>query len=265
MGELWQYPGQKNVKKMMTPALYLIPVGLSDAEPSEVVPARNLEIMKDIRHFVVENVRTARRWLRRCDRTFSFEGVEFTELNEHTPIEEVSGMLAPLRRGEPIGVMSEAGCPAVADPGSDLVAIAQREGLRVIPLVGPSSILLSLMASGFNGQSFCFHGYLPVDDKEKARVLRDLEKESRRLNRTQIFIETPYRNEKLLRFMADTLMADTLVCVACNVTDPERENIRTLTASGWKNARFEFNKQPAIFLIYRDETGLHKSRGRKQK
>ena len=236
---------------MMTPALYLIPVGLSDAEPSEVVPARNLEIMKGIRHFVVENSRTTRRWLRRCDRTFSFEGVEFTELNEHTPLEEVSGMLAPLRRGEPRGVMSEAGCPAVADPGSDLVAIAQREGLRVIPLVGPSSILLSLMASGFNGQGFAFHGYLPVEGVSREKRIKELESQSGKYDMTQIFIETPYRNNKMTESLIKCLRPDTMLCVACDITDPENEEIVTRPVSLWRSRKYNFDKRPSVFLIYR--------------
>lgn len=235
----------------LIPALYLLPVGLSDAAPEAVVPQRNTEILRGIRHFIVENVRTARRWIRRCLRDFSFDDVEFYELNGHTDPSEVSRMLDPLRKGFPMGVMSEAGCPAVADPGADVVAIAQREGLKVVPLVGPSSILLGLMGSGFNGQSFCFHGYLPIDDKERRQCLQRLEKESARENRTQIFIETPYRNNRLLQLMAETLAPDTGICVAANITDPERESVITRKASQWRKGNFDYNKQPVIFLIYR--------------
>lgn len=224
---------------------------MSDVQPSAVIPAFNNEILSGLRYFIVENVRTARRWIRRCDPSFSFEGVEFKELNGHTPREEVWQMLNPLRSGEPVGVMSEAGCPAVADPGADVVAIAQKEGLKVVPLVGPSSILMSLMGSGFNGQSFCFHGYLPIDEKERRHCLRHLERESEKENRTQIFIETPYRNNKLLGMMAETLLPDTLVCVACNLTDREKESIKTRKASEWRRGGWDYNKQPAIFLIYR--------------
>ena len=156
-----------------------------------------------------------------------------------------------------MGVMSEAGCPAVADPGADIVALAQREGYRVEPLVGPSSILMGLMGSGFNGQSFCFHGYLPIDDKEKSHVLRRLESESARENRTQIFIETPYRNNKLLELIAETLAPDTKVCVAVDITDPERESIITHTVADWKKTRYDYNKRPTIFLIYR---GAHEGK-----
>ena len=233
------------------PALYLFPTELSDTTPQNVIPAHNIWLMSQIKYFVVENLRTARRWIRKCDPSFSFDGVEMWELNRHTEAGELYGMLDPLRAGHAIGVMSEAGCPAVADPGADLVSMAQKEGLKVVPLVGPSSILMSLMGSGFNGQSFCFHGYLPIDEKERRRKLLQLESDSEREDRTQIFIETPYRNQKLLSFMAETLASDTLVCVAADITDPENETIVTLPAKSWRNHKYNFDKRPAIFLIYR--------------
>ncbi len=232
-------------------ALYLLPVGISDAPVADVLPSANMAIMGELRHFIVENVRTARRFLRRCDPTFPISECEFRELNRHTSPLDISSMLDPLRAGHPVGVMSEAGCPAVADPGSSVVAIAQREGLKVIPLVGPSSILLALMGSGFNGQGFAFHGYLPVDAREKGEALRSLESESARRDVTQIFIETPYRNDKTVDLMARTLRPDTLMCVACDVTDPERQEIVTLPASAWKGRTYSFDKRPAIFLLYR--------------
>lgn len=247
-------------------ALYLIPVGLSDASPDAVTPPLNIEVIKGLRSFIVENVRTARRWIRRCIPDFSFDGVEFAELNTHTPPEEIRGMLAPLRAGLPVGVMSEAGCPAVADPGADVVAIAREEGFRVVPLVGPSSILMSLMASGFNGQSFCFHGYLPIGENEKRDTLRRLEKESERENRTQIFIETPYRNNALLRLMCETLRPDTLVCVAADITSPDAESIVTDTVARWCRKTADYAKRPAIFLIYRrGDNNLHISKGGKKR
>ncbi len=153
----------------LRPALYLIPSTMSDASVSDVIPERNLAVIRAIRHFVVENVRTVRRFLKRCDRSIDIDSLSFTVLDEHTAPTEVSAMLAPLRAGEPVGVISEAGCPAVADPGADLVGIAQAEGLEVVPLVGPSSILLSLMGSGFNGQTFAFRGYLPYEQPAPAR------------------------------------------------------------------------------------------------
>lgn len=231
-------------------ALYLIPVNISDAPLNDVLPAGNLEILHQIHHLIVENVRTARRFLKKCDPGFDIAGVTFYELNRRTPPEDVTGYLEPLRRGEPVGVMSEAGCPAVADPGSVAVSIAQREGLRVVPLVGPSSILMALMASGFNGQGFSFHGYLPITPAERDRRVRDLESISRKTSMTQIFIETPYRNNKMVDSLSRTLKGDTLLCVACDITDPEKEDIRTMTAAQWRKAKYDFDKRPAIFLIY---------------
>ena len=161
---------------MTEAALYLIPVPLSDGPLERVLPAENLAVLREIRHFVVENVRTARRFLKKCDRGIDIDALTFAELNEHTPATEVEAMLRPLERGEAVGVLSEAGCPAVADPGADLVAIAQRKGLRVCPLVGPSSILLGLMASGFNGQRFAFAGYLPIEAAARAKKLKEMER-----------------------------------------------------------------------------------------
>lgn len=232
-------------------ALYLIPVNISDAPLENVIPTGNLQLVKSLRHLIVENVRTARRFLKRWDKTFDIDSISFHELNGHTDLSEVSEWLEPLRRGEAMGVMSEAGCPAVADPGALPVEIAQREGLKVIPLVGPSSILMSLMASGFNGQGFAFNGYLPIDEKERSRTIRELENESQNKNRTQIFIETPYRNNSMIRFLSENLRPDTMLCVACDITDTDRESVVTRQASSWKNCRENYDKRPAIFLIYR--------------
>ncbi len=234
----------------LTTALYLVPVNISDAPFCDVLPEGNLSILKGLRHIIVENVRTARRFLKRCDPGFDIGAVTFYELNRHTDPMDVSGYLEPLRRGEPMGVMSEAGCPAVADPGALPVSIAQREGLRVIPLVGPSSILMALMASGFNGQGFTFNGYLPIEPKEREHKVRELENISRKSSMTQIFIETPYRNNRMVESLARTLKGDTLLCVACDITDPEKESIKTLPASKWKNAKYDYDKRPAIFLLY---------------
>ncbi len=234
----------------LTTALYLVPVNISDAPLADTLPAGNLDILKELHYLIVENVRTARRFLKRCDPSFDIGAVTFYELNRHTDPAEVSSYLDPLRRGEPVGVMSEAGCPAVADPGALPVSIAQREGLKVVPLVGPSSILMSLMASGFNGQGFSFNGYLPIDPKEREHKLRELESLSRKSSMTQIFIETPYRNNKMVESLARTLKPDTLLCVACDITDPEKETIITLPASRWKTRKYDFDKRPAIFLIH---------------
>lgn len=232
-------------------ALYLIPVEISSDSTEMTIPAGNLEIVRGLRTFIVENLRTARRCLRHWDREFPIDDCAFYELNEHTDARDVRPMLDALRRGESVGVMSEAGCPGVADPGADIVAMAQREGLRVVPLVGPSSILLSLMGSGFNGQGFAFNGYLPVRDEERRRAVKELEMRAVRHGQTQIMIEAPYRNNKFLRMLAETLHGETLLCVACDVTDAAHEDIRTLTASQWRCEKYDFDKRPAIFLIGR--------------
>lgn len=235
----------------LTPALYLIPVNISDEPLSNVLPEGNINIVREIKHFIVENVRTARRFLKKCDRRIDIDTLTFHELNAHTDLTEVSSWLDPLRSGEPVGVMSEAGCPAVADPGSLAVAIAHRDGLRVIPLVGPSSIIMALMGSGFNGQSFTFHGYLPVDDAARARALRELESRSQRDGSTHIFIETPYRNNRMMQTLTSALKGDTMACVACDVTDSGRESIITMSVADWRRAVYDYTKRPAIFLIHR--------------
>lgn len=245
--------------------LYLIPVNISDAPLQNVIPTGNLEIVKGLKHLIVENVRTARRFLKKWDKSFDIDSITFHELNGHTDLSEVGSWLAPLRAGESMGVMSEAGCPAVADPGCLPVSIAQREGFKVVPLVGPSSILLALMGSGFNGQGFCFNGYLPIGEQERASALRSLEGESRRRNLTQIFIETPYRNNSMVKFLANHLSPSTMLCVAADITDIEKESIVTMPASKWKTCTENYDKRPAIFLIYCGETGevQNKKGGRK--
>lgn len=233
----------------LRPALYLIPSTMSDAPVTDVIPERNLAVIRGIRHFVVENIRTVRRFLKRCDRSIDIDSLNFTVLDEHTAPTEVSAMLAPLRSGEPVGVISEAGCPAVADPGADLVAIAQAEGLEVVPLVGPSSILLSLMGSGFNGQTFAFRGYLPYESKARSQRLRDMERRIRQEGETQIFIETPYRNNRLIAELASSLPSFMRLCVASDITGP-RQSIVTLPLSQWVRRKFDYDKIPSIFLLY---------------
>lgn len=245
-------------------ALYLVPVPMSGAPVSDVIPAGNLDVLVQLRHFIVENVRTARRYLRHVDPAFPIADCTFSVLDRHTGPEEVGEMLAPLRNGEPVGVMSEAGCPAVADPGSHPVEIAQREGLKVVPLVGPSSILMSLMASGFNGQGFAFHGYLPIDGAERRKVLKRLEVESASRHMTQIFIETPYRNNRMVDLLADCLSPSTMVCVAADITDPEREEVKALCASDWKKRKYDYDKRPAIFLLYAGAKGGDRRRYEKK-
>ena len=247
MNQSEQSPQLPNIP---APALYLVPTTLSDAPAETQFPPANAAIVAGIRHFIVENLRSARRFLRNIIPDFDIDGSLFYELNRHTDARQISSFLEPLRAGMPMAVMSEAGCPAVADPGAAVVEIAQREALRVVPMVGPSSILMSLMGSGFNGQGFAFHGYLPVDQAEKTRALRSLEAESERRDMTQIFIETPYRNNKMVEQLASVLRPDTMVCVACDITAPS-ESILSLPAAEWRRRKYDYAKKPAIFLIYR--------------
>ncbi|MBR5802955.1 MAG: SAM-dependent methyltransferase [Bacteroidaceae bacterium] len=234
----------------MSPALYLIPVTLGDTPLDKVLPAYNKEVILQIKHFIVEEVRTARRFLKKVESSIDIDSLTFYPLNKHTQATDIAGYLKPLMAGEPMGVISEAGCPAVADPGADVVAIAQRRGLKVVPLVGPSSILLSVMASGFNGQSFAFHGYLPIEQGERTKRIKMLEQRSYAENQTQLFIETPYRNRRLLEELIQTCRPQTRLCIACNVTC-EDEYICTKSMKEWKGHLPDLEKRPCIFLIYK--------------
>lgn len=231
-------------------ALYMMPVPISDTALQDVLPTENLSILKDFKYFIVENVRTARRFLKKAHPDIDINAITLYELNQHTQENEISTFLNPLRKGEPIALMSEAGVPGVADPGASVARIAQREGMRVIPLVGPSSILLALMASGLNGQQFAFNGYLPVDQKDRDKTIRELESNSRKNEITQIFIETPYRNEKMMQALLNNLRPETLLCVASDISHPENENIITKSVKEWRNKREEIKKVPTIFLFY---------------
>ena len=246
-------------------AVYLLPVTMSDGDPRLVLPEYNLEIFCKIKHFVVENKRTARRFLKKVNKSINIDSLSLVELSEHTPDADIPSMLEPIVSGQAVGVMSEAGCPAVADPGAALVALAQAENLKVIPLVGPSSILLALMASGFSGQNFSFNGYLPIDDGARRNTLLNLENLTRRNGSAQIFIETPYRNNKLLKFLTDTLRPDTLLCVASDITDPEAELIVTRPIAQWKKCDYDYSKKPAIFLISAPQNFSSRNSNRKSK
>ena len=238
------------IPTMIESALYLIPVPLSDGAVENVLPASNLALVGEIKHFVVENVRSARRFLKKCDRSIDIDELTFYELNRHTDPNAIADYLQPLERGEAMGVISEAGCPAIADPGADVVAIAQRKGLKVRPLVGPSSILMGLMGSGFNGQSFAFLGYLPIDQGERARKFKEMERLIRNDNQTQIFIETPYRNNKLMAEMCKQLPGNLALCVATDITGAG-EKIVTKTVREWAHTKYDFDKVPTIFLLYK--------------
>lgn len=241
-------PDENNTTSLQ-PALYLFPVPLSAGDITAVLPQVNIGIVRQVKHFIVENVRSARRFLKQCDRSIDIDSLTFSELNRHTPPSAVPAMLDPLARGESVGVISEAGCPAIADPGADVVAVAQRRGFKVVPLVGPSSILLSLMGSGFNGQSFAFNGYLPIDRDARTRTLKAMQQRVIHERQTQIFIETPYRNNKLIAELATTLPGNMLLCVASDITG-ERQSILTRTCADWKRARYDYDKVPTIFLLF---------------
>ncbi len=234
----------------MQTALYLIPVTLGETSIERVLPAYNAEVISNIKHFIVENIRTTRRFLKKVDSSINIDDLTFYELNKHTSPEDVSTYLQALKGGQSVGVISEAGCPAIADPGADVVAIAQREGFKVVPLVGPSSILMSVMGSGFNGQSFAFNGYLPIEAGERARKIKQLEGRIYNEHQTQIFIETPYRNNKMLEDLIKNCKPQTKLCVAANITC-EDESIITLTLAQWAKKKNSLPKVPAIFLIYK--------------
>lgn len=232
--------------------LYLIPTQLSDVPLDRVLPAHNIDVVRELRYFVVESLRSARRFLKKCDRDIDIDSLTFNELNEHTDLKNtaaIEALLDPIGRGEAVGVISDAGCPAVADPGADLVAIAQRKGYKVFPLVGPSSILMSLMASGFNGQSFAFLGYLPVDAQARQAKLKEMTRRIERERQTQIFIEAPYRNNQLIADLAAHLPAGMRLCVASNITG-DGQSIITRTIGQWKQAQYDYHKVPTIFLLY---------------
>ena len=230
-------------------ALYLIPVNISSAATAAVMPQENMETARRIKHFIVENVRTARRFLKSVDPGIDIDSITFTELSEHTPESEVPAMLAPIEAGEAVGVMSEAGCPAVADPGALAVAEAQRRGMRVIPLVGPSSLLLALMGSGLNGQSFAFLGYLPFESSKRSRAFSDMQRDIAHRRQTQIFIETPYRNNKLIAELCRRMPAEMLLCVASDLTGPD-EKITTMPLRRWATARYDYDRRPTVFLLF---------------
>ena len=203
-----------------------------------------------IHHFIVEDIRSARRFLKKVDREIDIDALKFYTLNKHTTPEELSGYLQPLEAGHSMGVISEAGCPAVADPGADVVAIAQKKNLRVVPLVGPSSIILSVLGSGFNGQSFAFHGYLPIEAGERAKKIKMLEQRVYTEQQTQLFIETPYRNNKMVDDILHNCRPQTRLCIAANITC-EGEYIRTKTIKEWHGKVPDLSKIPCIFLLYK--------------
>lgn len=233
----------------MTGTLYLLPCTLGDTPAEQVLPQHVIDIARQLKHFVVEQPKTTRQFLSALKPEHPIQSLHFATLNEHTESRELEGLLAPLLAGEDVGIVSEAGCPGIADPGADLVNLAHRRGIRVVPLVGPSSILLALMASGLNGQCFAFHGYLPIAEADRNKAIAALEAESAKRKQTQMFIETPYRNEKLFAALLARCRPQTLLCVACDITLPG-ELIQTRSVEQWKSQPApQLNKRPSLFLL----------------
>ncbi|THD68066.1 SAM-dependent methyltransferase [Robertkochia marina] len=229
--------------------LYLIPTTLGDTEPLEVLPLSIKRVIENTTHFIVENEKTARRFIKRITPNKPQPSLILYTLNKYTGHEEFNSYLKPCLEGQDIGIISEAGCPGIADPGADIVALAHQKNIRVVPLVGPSSILLAMMGSGMNGQSFAFTGYLPIEKNERRKEIKNLERRSRELQQSQAFIETPYRNNKLLGDLIQGLKPDTRLCIATDITLAS-EYIVTKPIAEWKKSQPDLHKRPAIFIIH---------------
>lgn len=228
--------------------LYLIPTTLGDSEINNVIPSEITEIIEDLQFFIVENIRTARRYIRKVSRTKNIDELTFFEIGKHADLSNIPNYLAPAEQGKNIGLLSEAGNPCIADPGNEVVKTAHNKNIQVVPLVGPSSILLALIASGMNGQNFAFNGYLPVQKADKIKKIKALENRSRSENQSQIFMETPYRNQNFLDDILNTCNAGTLLCIAADIT-LETEFINTKTINNWKKNKPNLKKRPTIYII----------------
>lgn len=232
----------------MTATLYLLPNLLSEADALRQIPAYNSEIMQELKYFIVETPKNARLLLKKCGLKTPFDDISFYVLNEHTKDSEIPEIIAPLLAGENMGLISDAGYPSIADPGEIVVRIAQKNNIRVIPLVGPNSIFMALAASGLNAEGFTFHGYLPVKVPERLAKIREIEEAVYKKNQTQIFIETPYRNQSMLADLLKTLKSETFLCLAVDILS-EEESIITRKVGNWRQEKPEINKRLAVFLI----------------
>jgi 16S rRNA (cytidine1402-2'-O)-methyltransferase len=235
--------------------LYLIPITLSNpgettVVPEDVLPHTIKRTIDFVDYYIVENEKTARKFIKNIHPEKKQPDLKISVLNKHTEIAEHNDFIQPILRGENIGLMSESGCPGIADPGADIVKLAHEKGIQVVPLVGPSSILLAFMASGMNGQSFAFNGYLPIDKKDKKQALKSFERLSQEKNQSQLFIETPYRNNKLMEDLLQILQPNTYLCVACDITLPT-EYIKTKTVNQWKKEKADLHNRPCIFIIHK--------------
>ncbi|ETN95662.1 SAM-dependent methyltransferase [Zhouia amylolytica] len=228
--------------------VFLIPTTLGEIGPLEVLPLSIKRTVEAVNYYIVENEKTARAFIKKIAPKKSQPSLNIQLLNKYTDDTELPSFLNPCLEGKDVGIISEAGCPGVADPGAEIVNIAHQKNIKVVPLVGPSSILMALMASGMNGQSFAFNGYLPIDKGEKKSEIKKLERRSKELNQAQIFIETPYRNDKLLKDFVATLNSNTKLCVACDITLPSEE-IKTQSVGNWKNTNIDLHKRPCIFIF----------------
>ncbi|MBP1630559.1 MAG: hypothetical protein H6Q15_1452 [Bacteroidetes bacterium] len=235
---------------MKEAVLYLFPTPIAEGDLKESIPEINLELLLECDCFIVEELRTARRFLRKAGYKRDFEEVEFFLLNEHTREDEIEEFLVPISKGKNIGLMSEAGLPCIADPGAMIVKSAQKNGIKVIPLVGPSSLMMSLMSSGFNGQNFAFVGYLPVDKTQRIKRIKELESIVYKTDQTQIFIEAPYRNNHMLESLITNLNPNTLICVGVDIM-LDTQNIITKSAKAWKSTKIDLHKRNTVFLIYK--------------
>lgn len=228
--------------------LYLLPNLLGETTVERVIPGDVIDVIKHIRIFATENIKNTRRYLKKIDKAINIDELTFLDLNEHSDIKDIETYI-PYLKDNDMGIISEAGCPGIADPGAELVALAHRHNYQVVPLAGPSSILLALIASGCNGQNFSFNGYLPVNRSERVKALKNYEKQSAAENRTQIFIETPYRNLQLLEDIVSSLSPLTRLTIACDITT-ENEYIKTMQVKEWKHEKPDINKRPTIFILY---------------
>ena len=230
--------------------LYLIPVTLGECDPLDVLPQTVKRTVELIEHYIVENEKDARRFIKSISPEKVQASLQLSSLNKHTEISEHKQMIQPCLEGINVGLMSDAGCPGVADPGAVIVKLAHEKGIQVIPLVGPSSILMAMMGSGMNGQSFAFNGYLPIDKSDKKSALKNFEKLSYDKNQSQLFIETPYRNNKLLEDLLQVLQPNTHLCIACDITLPT-EYIKTFKVADWKKTKVDLHNRPTIFVIHK--------------
>lgn len=240
--------GSQPILKTNKGTLFLVPVPIAGDDPCKALPASTIEVIKQLRVFIIENIRTARRFLRKVGYQGDFSDIIFHTLNEHSQADELSAMLTDVMQGSDAGLLSEAGVPCVADPGAILVAMAHSRHIKVVPLTGPSSILLALMASGFNGQCFAFHGYLPVKEDARTARIKELEMLAIRHDQTQIFIETPYRNLQLFASLLKTCKDSTMLCIASDLGSAE-EKIISQPILWWKKHQAHINKIPAVFLL----------------